>query len=102
MINNPILISICFHEVNMPLTCILTLFFQPLLPDSRLVTSCYVTHHVTVVTCLFIVQEIKKKEKENQKKRNIKSRKIDKKKRKMSVSQCTITSITTGRDRGLD
>ena len=31
-------------------------------------------------------------EKENQKKRNIKSRKIDKRKRKMLVSTCTITS----------
>jgi len=31
--------------------------------------------HVTTVTCLFIIQE-----KENQKKRNIKSRKIDKRK----------------------
>jgi len=38
------------------------------------------SHHVIAVTCLFIVQ--KEKEKENQKKRNIKSRKIDKKKRK--------------------
>jgi len=35
---------------------------------------------VTAVTCLFIV-----KKKENQKKRNIKSRKIDKRKRKMVV-----------------
>jgi len=69
----------------MLLTCILTLSFQHLLPDSRLMTSCYVTHHVTVVTCLFIVQEIKKKEKENQKKRNIKSRKIDKKKKNVSI-----------------
>ena len=34
---------------------------------------------------------IKEKEKENQKKRNIKSRKIDKRKRKMLVSKCTIT-----------
>jgi len=37
--------------------------------------------------CLFIVQ----KEKENQKKRNIKSRKIDKRKRKILVSKCNIT-----------
>jgi len=37
-----------------------------------------ISYHVTAVTCLFIVQEIKEKEK----KRKIKSRKIDKKKRK--------------------
>jgi len=37
------------------------------------------------VTCLFIVT--KEKEKEIQKKRNIKSRKIDKRKRKMLVSK---------------
>jgi len=36
---------------------------------------------------------IKEKEKENQKKRNIKSRKIDKRKRKMLVSKCTITKM---------
>jgi len=41
------------------------------------------SHHVTAIICLFIIQE---KEKENQKKRNIKSRKIDKRKRKMLVS----------------
>jgi len=35
----------------------------------------------------------KEKEKENQKKRNIKSRKIDKIKRKMLVSRCTITGV---------
>jgi len=42
---------------------------------------------VTAVTYLFIV---KRKEKKNQKKRNIKSRKIDKRK-KMLVSECTMT-----------
>ena len=36
----------------------------------------------------------KEKEKKNQKKRNIKSRKIDKSKRKMLVSKCTITLYT--------
>jgi len=41
---------------------------------------------VTAVTCLFIINK-----KENQKKRNIKSRKIDKKKRKMLVFKCIIT-----------
>jgi len=40
------------------------------------------------ITCLFIVQKKRKeKEKEIQKKRNIKSRKIDKRKRKMLVSK---------------
>jgi len=43
---------------------------------------------VTAVTCLFIIN-IKKKE--IQKKRNIKSRKIDKKTRKILVSKHTIT-----------
>jgi len=38
------------------------------------------------VTCLFIITK-KKKEKEIQKKRNIKSRKIDKRKRKMLMSK---------------
>jgi len=42
---------------------------------------------VTAVTCLFIVN----KEKEIQRKRNIKSRKIDKRKRKMLVLTCIIT-----------
>jgi len=35
----------------------------------------------------------KEKEKENQEKRNIKSRKIDKSKRKMLVFKCTITLL---------
>jgi len=35
----------------------------------------------------------KKREKEIQKKRNIKSRKIDKRKRKMLVSKCSITVV---------
>jgi len=45
-------------------------------------TSYHVICHVTAVTCLFIV---------NKKKRNIKLRKIDKRKRKMLVSKHTIT-----------
>jgi len=40
---------------------------------------------------LFIIN--KRKRKENQKKRNIKSRKIDKRKRKMLVSKCTIIKM---------
>jgi len=59
------------------LTYTLTLFFQPFLLDSRPITSCHVMCHVTAVIGLFIVQE--KKQKQN--KRNIKSRRIDKKKR---------------------
>jgi len=43
---------------------------------------------VTTVTCLFIIN----KEKEIQRKRNIKSRKIDKRKRKMLVLICIITA----------
>jgi len=39
---------------------------------------------VTAITCLFIIQE-------KEKKRDIKSRKIDKKKRKMFKSQHTMT-----------
>jgi len=46
--------------------------------------------------CLFIVQIIK--ENKNQKKRNIKSRKIDKRKRKMLVSKHTIIAIVTSRE----
>ena len=45
-------------------------------------------HHVTMVMCLFIIQE---KQKQKQNKRNIKSRKINKKERKMFKSRCTIT-----------
>ena len=45
-------------------------------------TPYHVTCHVTTVMCLFIV---------NKRKRNIKSRKIDKRKRKMLVFQHTIT-----------
>jgi len=54
-------------------------------------TLYHVMHHVTVVMCLFMVQE-KKKEKENYIKRNIKSRKIDNKKRKILVSKLSYTS----------
>jgi len=55
-------------------------------------TSHHVICHVTAVTCLFII----KKKKENQKKRYIKSRKIDKRKRKMLVFKYTITIQFTG------
>jgi len=41
-------------------------------------TSHYVIYYVTMVTCLFFVQEIKKKK--QKRKRKIKSKKIDKKK----------------------
>jgi len=57
-----------YYEINMLLTCILTLFFQPLLLESRPMTSHYMTYHVIMVIYLFIVQkktktEIKKKKK---------------------------------------
>jgi len=58
------------------------------LVHSRPIASYHVTSHVTTVTCLFIVN---KKKKEIQKKRNIKSRKIDKRKRKMLVFMHIIT-----------
>ena len=64
--------------VTMHLTCSLTLFIQTHLACSRPMTSHHVTSHVTAVMCLFIVN----KEKEFQRKRNIKSRKIDKGKEK--------------------
>ena len=60
-----------------------------LLPKSRLMTSYYVTCHVTTVTCLFIIKEKKEKEK-SKKKRNIKLRK-NKRKRKMLVSRYITT-----------
>jgi len=53
----------------------LTLFFQFLLLYYRSMILC----HVTAVTCLFIVQEIKEKEKK------IKLRKIDKRKSKYNI-----------------
>ena len=56
--------------MNILLTYILISFFQPLLPNSRLMTLCYAIHHVTAVTCLFIFQEIKEKKKRNQIKEN--------------------------------
>jgi len=58
----------------------LTLFFQLFLLDSRPMTSCHVMCHVTAVIGLFIVQEKKTKNK-----RNIKSRRIDKKKDKRTL-----------------
>ena len=66
------------YEVNILLTCILILFFQSFLLESRLIKLYHVMHHVITITCLFIIQE-KRKQKEKQKKRNIKSRKINKK-----------------------
>ena len=56
------------------------LFFQPLFLNFRPIILCYVICHMTAVTCLFIVQEIKETEKKR--KRKIKSKRIDKKKRK--------------------
>ena len=46
--------------------------------------SHHVTCHVTAVMCLFLV---KRKRKSKSKEKNIKSRKIDKRKRKMLVSR---------------
>ena len=59
--------------------------FQILLLHSRPMMPHHVTCHVTVMSCASSLS-LKEKEKEIQKKRNIKSRKIDKRKRKMLVS----------------
>ena len=75
------------HTIDIYLDIIL----PTLLLNSKLMTSCYVTHHVTAVMYLFIVQEIKEKEKKR--KRKIKSNKIDKKKRKSNI--ITSFSLTT-------
>ena len=63
-----------YYEVNMLLTCILTLFFQLLLLEFRPIISCYVMCHVTIFTSLSKKNKSKKKEILNQK--------IDKKKKK--------------------
>ena len=57
-------------------------------------TSHHVICHMTVVIYLFIIKIEKEKEKKSQKKRSIKSRKIDKRKRKILVSKHTITSVS--------
>ena len=54
--------------MNMLLIYILTLFFYPLLPDSRSITSCHMMFHVTLVTYLFNLQKIKEKKKSSQRK----------------------------------
>ena len=70
--------------MNIILIYILILSLQPVLLESRLITLYHVTYHVTVVTYLFIVY------KQKQNRTNIKSRKINKKKRKILVSKHTI------------
>ena len=57
-----------------PLIYILMSYFQPFLLDFMPMISCYVMCHVTMVTCIFIIQEIKKTE--NKRKKEIKSKKI--------------------------
>ena len=47
----------------------LTSSFQLLFLHSKFMTSCHVTHNVAVVICLFIIQKVKKKKK-NQIKEN--------------------------------
>ena len=63
--------------------------FQILLLCSRPMTSHHVICHVTAMSCASS-SSLKEKEKEIQKKRNIKSRKIDKGKRKILVSRVRI------------
>ena len=70
-----------YHEINILLTYILTLSFQFLLQNSRPMISCHVTHHVTMVTCLFVIQ----------KKRN----QINKIKIKYKSSNILFSSIST-------
>ena len=60
------------------------IIFQILLPYSRPMTSHHMTCHVTAISCAFSSSI---KEKEIQKKRNIKPRKINKRTRKMLVSK---------------
>jgi len=67
-----------YYEMNMPLIYILTLSFQLLLLESKLMTLYHIIYYVTTVTCLFIIQ--KEKRKENQRKEKGKLRKIDKNK----------------------
>ena len=74
-----------FHKNTMLYTYTLTSSFQSLFAQFRPMTSHHVIYHITTVICLFIVNK-----KKNQKERNIKSRKIDKRKRKMLVFKCTI------------
>jgi len=76
-----------YYEVAMQLICSLISFFQTTLVLSRPMISHYMTSHVTTLTCLFIIN----KKKEIQKKRNIKSRKINKEKREVLVLICIIT-----------
>ena len=54
-------------------TILLISLFQFLLLHSRPMTLYYVMHHVTMVTCLFFVQEIKETEKKKKKKKKKKN-----------------------------
>ena len=79
---------ICLISYSRPPCCIYIpsdIIFQIVLLCSRPMTSHHVTCHVTVISRASSLSL--KKEKEIQKKRNIKSRKIDKRKRKMLVSK---------------
>ena len=67
------------------------IIFQIFLPCSRPMTSHHVTCHVTAMSHASSLS--KEKEKEIQKKRNIKSKKIDKRKRKILVSKAFHNNI---------
>ena len=71
--------------------------FQILLSSSRPMMSHHVTCHVTAMSRASS-SSLKEKEKEIQKKRNIKSRKIDKRKRKMLVSEAFHNTKSTSCD----
>jgi len=71
-------------------TICLDIIFQIFLSCSRPMTSHHVTFHVTAMSCassLSLKRKRKQNSKEIQKKRNIKSRKIDRRKRKILVSK---------------
>ena len=81
-----------YYKIDILLICFLISSFQSTLAQSRPITLHHVICHVTMVTCLFVInkKKRKRKSKENQKKRNIKLRKINKRKRKILVFKCTI------------
>ena len=64
------------YTIDMHLDIILSSSFCNILD---FITWCYMIFYMTIVTCLFTVQEINKKEKEKKQKK-IKSKKLDKRK----------------------
>ena len=81
--------TLCLTQGHYVYTICPDIIFQILLSCSRSMMSHHVTCHVTAMShaSSLSIKKKKKKEKEIQKKRNIKSRKINKRKRKMLVSK---------------